>query len=79
MSNSYKLADVDAAEARIRKECPGALVIRDNYGWSLIVARGTQHPGEVFTVFDTRPHAKGVATIIGDLDAIIGQLKAGDR
>lgn len=36
---SYTLKQVDDAEARIRRECPGAHVSRSNYDWTLSVAR----------------------------------------
>jgi hypothetical protein len=67
---SYTLADVDAAEKRIRAECPGIELHRFNYGWTL-EAKKTGALWSV-TVFDTR---EGGPTIMPhgdhDLDWVI--------
>lgn len=66
----YTQKDVDAAEARIRVECPRALVQRMDYDWSLFAARADTK--EEFIVFQCG--INGRSTIIGDVDSIIRAL-----
>lgn len=66
----YTHADIDAVEARIRRECPNASISRENFDFTLRVARLDLGIG--FVVFD----ADETGSFVGDVDAIIKELKA---
>jgi len=69
---SYTLSQVDEAERRIRAACPGAIVNRGNYNFTLWVQ--TADRSRVYLVFDSDPGEH--PTVIGDVDAIIRALNA---
>ena len=70
----YTIEDVNAAEARIRRECPDALVARTDYDWSLSVAKADRSKG--FIVFRTSRPDRGRTCHIGDVGKIIAALKS---
>lgn len=70
----YTLADVDAAEARIRREYPGVLVSRGDYDWALSVAKADK--SIAFIVYRPGVASRNQTMAIGDVDKIIAALKA---
>jgi hypothetical protein len=70
----YTLADVEAAEARIRKECPTAILSRGDYDWALVVLPADK--SRAFWVFRPCDMARNQPGFIGDVDKIIAALKA---
>lgn len=68
---SYNMAQVAAAEERIRAACPKAKIRRDDYGWRLAVA--TPDKSRKFIVFW---HDDDGVAFLGDVDAIIAALNS---
>ena len=66
----YTLEEVDAAEARIRREVPGAHTSRSDYDWTLAVR--TADKSRAYIVF---MHDDDGNEIRADIGAVIAELK----
>jgi hypothetical protein len=74
MTEWFTLADVEAAEARIRRECPSAILSRSTYDGSLFVRSADR--SELFVVYQDPDPSCSRPGVIGDLDKVIAALKA---